>query len=744
MGNNFRVRGWIACVLLGVAQACGAAEALAPALAAAIRRGDAAACGGELDKLLDAADRLAAGDSLKARWPQLRQSRGYTLALAQRELVRVTGERGLAQVLAEPAGRAFLAEFLADREWLESYLASGPVPEDTAGGLAALNAIWSADRAADAPAFRRLATAVALVFNTDPMRQRLLGATQADKNPLTPLARYTFYKESQKGGRLRPLFDDLEVWELRWVVCAPYGNEALAWLQQNVNVPLDKFDDVCWIPRYRGVNDFGNTIQGPLFYAPSRERNNWAQDIAKHGGVCGSLSTFGAVNALAHGVPATTKGQPGHCAYAYRTARGEWAPAFGGPDGGAHYHFWKDSFSYVWLADDAFGDRERMRDAMRLAWQARRAAGRGDAAGARAAYGQSVAAQPLNWAVWQEYIGACLAGPGMGKEAWQALTAELVQGMARHPMPMCELMAGYDEKALYPLLGAEEKRALLLQVHEAVAAHVRPGWTPWNMPEALLPKQLRALGLQEAPGAYFGEVLAAYCRHAHEFLLGQLIDWGSEKLARTAAGKEPFFGAITAALGSGEKLDDKLRKTLLSNAIRATEEARSVAGFQLLGETAAPYGSNEGALSLERPEGGRLVSADGLLYLSGSDGWDQPASHRGVLSEQGGFFHCQPAKAGKDESRWAVVQLRETCALTGLAIANRLSNQRRCTGLKVFASTDEKTWKAIAETDDFRQQWKVDLRGEGVQAKWIKVENATPGSDAFHLRNICVYGEAVK
>lgn len=742
--NIGRLRMAVACALLTAACGFCGTDSVAPALSAAIKRGDAAGCRTSLDALLGAAEKLAEGGDLSGRWQQLRLSKGYTLALAQTELMRVTGTEGFARILVDASGRAFLMDFLSDREWLESYLASGPVPENTPDGLATLRDIWLADRDADAPKCRRIATAVALVFNTEPMRHRLRDVTSRDKNPLTPLARYSFFKESQKSGKLRPLFDNLAVWELRWVVCAPYENEALAWLQQNVNMPVDQFDDACWIPRYRGVNDFGNTVQGPLFYAPSRSGSNWAEDVARHGGVCGALSTFGALNAIARGLPAMPKGQPGHCAYAFRVAPGNWVPGFGGPDGGAAYHFWKDSFSSVWLADEAFTDAGRMRESMRLAWLARRAAARDDAAFARQAYALAVAAQPLNGPVWQETIDAFLAAQPCQKAEWQRLADGLVQGMAKHPAPLCELMDQFEEKALWPLLSAEEKRALFIRVHDTVAANQHPGWTPWDMPKALLPRQIKSLGGPDQAGAFFGEVLGAYCRRRHEYLLGQLIDWGTDNLAKTEAGSEQFFAAINAALSNGEALDEKVRRSMLNSAIRATEEARSIAGFQLLSDAAAAFSRQEGSLSLEVPAGGRLVSADGLLYLSGFDGYDEPACHRDVLSEKGGFFHCQAAKDGKDASRWAVVQLRERCALTGLVIVNRLSNQGRCKALRVFISSDEKTWTPVAETDEFAQQWAVDLKGKNISARWIKVQSATPESDAFHLRNICAYGEVAK
>ena len=708
----------------------------AESAAALFARGDMPAYKGALDAWLDSTERAVTDTNAAARWQKLSATPGYLHTLAQAELLRVTGVEHVAKLAALPDGWALLSTFMADPAWLELYLASGPVPEDTPDGLATLRAIWLADRAPDAPQYRQLATAVALVFNTDPQQKRLRDVTTRDRHPLTPVARYTFFKESHKAGKLRPLFDHLATWELRWVVSAPVENEALAWLQEHVNVPLAEFDGVCWIPRYRGVNDFGNTVQGPLFY-PARRQLNWAADTAAHGGVCGALSTFGAFNAMAHGVPATTKGQPGHCAHAIRLAPGNWAPCFGGPDGGAAFHFGPDTFAYVWLADAAYGEAAAMRRSMQLAWYARRTHARGD-------YAAAVAAQPLNYAVWQEYIARCLADPACGAADWQQVAESLLAGMAQHPRPMCDLLAQFEEKQLWPALGAGEKAALFLRIHELIAAHQRPGWTPWDMPQAVLARQLKALGDAGQGGPFFGQALGAYVRHGHEFFIGKLIDWGTEKLATSRTGREQFFAAITAALGeAGSAGDDKLRQKVLASAIRATEAARSVAGFQLLSDAAAKFANVEGRLKLDTPAG-KLVSAGGLLYLSGFDGYDPPASHRGVLTEEGGLFHCQPAKDDRDGHAWVVVQLRDECLLSGLALANRPSNQGRCKTLRIATSTDEKTWMPLTEISDFKQQWKLDLGGKAVRARWVRIENTTPHSDAFHLRNVCIYGEPVK
>lgn len=725
---------------LTVAQAAETKAGLADTLAQALKQGDMPLYRATVEQWLDRFDGKLGNLAPLDRWQQLREQPGYWHGLALSELFRATGDEAMAKIAATSEGRQFLAAFFADDDWLLMYLANGPVPEKTADGLAALCAIWTADRQAGRTTDYRLATAVALAFHSSPQRELLHNLMHRDRGAVTPAARYQFYRESEQAGRLRPLFKNLAVWELRWVVCAPVENEALTWLQDNVNVPLTDFDDVCWVPHYRGVNDFGDSIQGPLFYAASRSHCNWAEDIARHGGVCGSLSTFGAINAMAHGVPATPKGQPGHCAFAVRVAPGDWMPGFGGPDGGAAYHYWKGSFSYVWLADDAFADASRMRISMQLAWLARRAAAKGSRPDARAWYALAVRCQPLNWPVWEEYIAGCREEKSLDKAFWTGLADNLLTGMARHPHPLCDLLAQFDEQFLWPALSVSERQAHFLKIHETIAANQRPGWTPWDMPAAVVARQVKGLDdVQTA--ALLGKMLAPYIRHGHEYLAGQLVEWAGNRLGNKPEGAEQLCLAIHAAvLGSGRPADDNFRRGILNNAIRMAERSGSFEGFRRLSDAAAAYADRGGEFRVERPRQGRLISGDALLTLSGFDNWDNPAAHRDVLTEKGGFFHAQPDKSDKQGVPWVAVRFRKPQAIRSVVVVNRLNNQARCKSLRISTSTDGKTWQPAAESTAFGQQWTADLSDKKIVCLWLKVENTTK-SDAFHLRNICVYGE---
>lgn len=98
---------------------------------------------------------------------------------------------------------------------------------------------------------------------------------------------------------------------------------------EEVSLPAQGYTGACWYSPYLLNTPFGDSIHGPLYYAPFE--GGWSSPAAmvrKVGGVCGSLSNLGASAALANGVPAVTMGEPGHCAYAVLGGEGKWQPAY--------------------------------------------------------------------------------------------------------------------------------------------------------------------------------------------------------------------------------------------------------------------------------------------------------------------------------------------------------------------------------------------------------------------------------
>lgn len=710
-----------------------------PTLGSAAESGDFELYRKLLDELIDSrlkGDALDAGDKVLLH------------ALALDELVRRTGVENLKTVASTPQGRKFLRLFLADRDWVATYLSSGPVPENTPDGLNTLKDIWVLDKDVAKSAYMPLATAVSLVFHSGVNKSRMENVADDGCPKLTPVARYRFFKDSHKAGRLHSMFGNLSAVELRWVVMAPYGNESLTWLQENVDVPLFEVSGICWIPRYRGVNDFGNTIQGPLFYAPSRPGRTWAEDVALNGGVCGALSTFGALYAQSRGIPATPKGQPGHCAWAYRAAPGEWIACFGGPDGGSLHDFWKDTFAYTWMADDLFTEKDETRDAHQLFWLANRLLEKKGLEAAWPVYRQALARQPLHYGIRKELIEHALADAKKGAdtfmtpELWSELIESTLAGMQRHPMPMADLLALFEQDHFVAGKDKSEKLSYFVRIHKAIAEHLRPGWTPWNVPQNVLDRQMKMLGDQKAELDLFRDVLACYVGANHEHMTGEFIEWGGKRFSRTPEEQGGFTTALVGAFsgGEGQGADEKLRRSVFVQAIRSAETSKNIDSFQKLSTAAADLTNFKLNYDYKAPEGGKLVSDKGLLYLGKGDGYDEPLNHRGLLTEQGGFFHGPGKADGKPN--FAVVMLPSSVTLTDVVVVNRLgSNQYRNKSVTVYVSTDEQNWTEIGRIENLEKEGRLNLRGKNITARWIKVEKGEPEDEPFHLHNICVYGE---
>lgn len=718
---------------LGVLLAMRSSELRAETLAKAQDRGDFVAYSRILDDYIES--------RLKKRGFQP-DDRVLFHALAVEELIRTTGVEAMTRVAETPEGRDFLKIFLVDRDWVPLYVSNGPFPTNIPDGLLTLARIVREDPDAKTEPYRSLATAVALTFFSGRLYDKgeFENLREEDGTRVGAVDRYRFYKESHQAGKLHPMFDGLAPWALRFVVCARQGNGSLTWLQDNVDVPLDEIDGVCWVPRYRGVSSFGDTIQGPLFYAAScRALSCWAEDVAKNGGVCGALSTFGTTYAQARGIPATTKGQPAHCAYAYRAAPGDWVASFGGPDGSSHCDFWRDQFAYTWMADDLFSDVEKTTEADRLYWLARHRHEKGGLRSSFPCFNQALDKQPIHYPARRALIDACLADTTgfMNEKRWFALASELISNMQKHPMPMHELLALFDEKNVWPSLPPARRMKLFLDEHQAIASNIRPGWTPWNVSRDVLERQARSLSEDEL--VLFRDALACYIQAGHQHLIGELIGWGGKRYSSSPERENAFISSLIAAFSKGRNVDEAIRRKIFSQAILAAETSKSIGAFQQLNNAVRDLSKAEQAYDYKRPTRGKLIGDKGLIYFGKLDHWDPPLLHRALLTEGGGAFHGPGTFDGKPN--FAVVVLPESRKLAEIVLVNRPRHEVRNQSLSVYVSNDEQNWTEIGRCDDFGPEFRLDLRTRNVEARFVKIEKGTPENESFHLRNICIYAD---
>ena len=461
---------------------------------------------------------------------------------------------------------------------------------------------------------------------------------------------------------------------------------------------------------------------------------SWAESAFRHGGVCGSLSTFGATAAQAHGIPAYTCGQPGHCAYAVRFARKKWVGGFGGPAGWPHNYLWRGTYYSILMMEDAFFDDTSILRSERSLWLAHLYQSR-DRATTYAAYDLAVRWCRPNYHAWDELISARLSDPATTPVEWKKLAEMLLVALQPHTQPMTELLDKFEDQHLLKNMTEPEKISWFTTVHRIIAVTKWEFACDWNMDD-YFQKQAGKLKAQSAQWALYRNAISLHAAQDH--FLGQLLAWGS-KTAEKSGDPRQYIVAATAALReSGTSMKEATLKKTYSSLILAAEKARAMDAFQCVSDAACKGATAGDLLQVKLPADRVLVSGDGLFYASSTSGWDDPSRHRDVLRECGGQFHTS-----EEQAPYAVVQLKKPVMLTGVVLVNTEGNQDRAVPLKLYVSTDGATWLPVWESSRAQEQWIVPLSGKHIQARWIKVESQHgAGRNYFHLRNICVYGES--
>ena len=648
---------------------------------------------------------------------------GYRRALAVHEVLRVSGDEAVKEVLAKEDGPAFLRTFLADTDWMEAYLGTGFEPKPA--GLDVLRRLHAADPGA-APHARELMAAIAITYTASPYADELTRMAGAPRFRTTPEGRYQFYRQAQEEGRLHRMFGGLRAWELCFVVSSRTDDGALAWMQDTISVPLARLTDACWAVRYQGASAFGESIQGPLFYVPGREDLNWAEGVYHQGGVCGSLSHFGAVAARARGVPAYTCGQPGHCAYAVRHARGKWVGGFGGPDGSPHFSPWGWNYAHVLALEAAFADDAKAMAAKRHLWQSRLP---GPEARRLEALALATAATPAFIPAWRERVDALLAAKA-GGEAWLKVYRELLAAFGELAFPAGEILAKFEGK-LVEGADTDRRMRLALEFQEKAKSGLQ-SWS-WDMPGDIVARHSKWF---EGPdrARYFNRTLALHADNRHFF--GQLMAWGTKHLGKDRDGTPLMTRALAEVIrirGASEGgLDDASLRDLTRSAILAASNARSADAFRLAAKAGAKFADRNGAPRGDLSGPGRLVSDRGVPWMSSTSQWDQPWSHLGVIDGSGGQFHTE-----REKEPGITVQLEDTVTLASVTVEKVQGNEYRLRRAKIQVSTDGATWFDVAATDDCPDIWKPAVAGK--RARWVRLVALNgDGGDYLHLRSFLI------
>ena len=174
----------------------------------------------------------------------------------------------------------------------------------------------------------RLALATALEFSEQIAKSEDDEGDTAASREIDPVKRYLHFEKAFEAGELDPHFKILTTWELRFVVCAPESDEALAWgreMLRNFRPDHITTDNHGW--RYANLVNT-DVAYGSLNVGNDRPELFGPQNILMNGGICGRRAFFARFICRAFGIPATARPSSGHGASARWTPDG-WTVVLG-------------------------------------------------------------------------------------------------------------------------------------------------------------------------------------------------------------------------------------------------------------------------------------------------------------------------------------------------------------------------------------------------------------------------------
>ena len=588
------------------------------------------------------------------------------------------------------------------------------------------------------PMVREIATATALEY------------AKSNWNQEDAVARANFYIQSWKNDRLNTVFDTLPFWQRR-MVCGckgdnPYGSIAsLTWAQDNMRLPADRYSGSCWRCSYRLNNIYGDSIHGPQYYAPFESELGDNREAMTYyiGGVCGSLSHFGAFAALANGVPAMTAGEPGHCAYIVLVGD-TWTPAYSlSWERGLHWQVFRNVYSYSSLhsATELYSAEQKTQTELSNAWRvlAGSATAAGDLKKAAAYYEKSVQAQPRNWMVWREWVEALNNSTEATPDLWEMVNTALCTNLVPiYPEVAFEVMQKGLVTSLAKNLGSspERLRSAYLKFWQSVK---EMGPDRWHI-EKLADQQIEGLGIDPKSA----EDLCAYYAQVLNLLIGNekygpaILNWGNKLSAKLdKKGQSLLTRAMINSIGSSEGISAEGRINLLKPAVLAAEKSRDRSSFQSIGKIIADMGHKNPDVKIPafEPYPGKLASEGGLVWMSSTSNWDKPHEHAGLLTPQGGTFHT-----AKDKDAYVAIELPRQVNITGIVIVTSPGNLHRLNNMIIQVSENGEDWTDIENLGPCKSRiMRSDLGGKLPVAKYVRILRSG-GPEFFHLNGIYIYG----
>ncbi len=622
----------------------------------------------------------------------------------------------------------FSNQLLASEVWQHELFDSGPVdrPEKS---IQLLFELWKTDPLlVTRPVDRSMATACAL---EGPRRK--WGIAEM-------LPRYQFFQSKWKYGLLNNMYQDLSVYERRYLARGvQHGGfntiVSMEYHNQEVCLPAELYTGACWYARWILHNPFGDSIHGRHYYAPFQESwDNYAEIVRNVGGVCGSLSNFGAAAAIANGIPAVTMGEPGHCAYAVMTKPKHWQPAYSlSWKRGTHTSFHGSSWGWHMMNAKAlkyFDDAKASGDLRRLA---NHYLTKKNSAKAIETIRTACTHYPLDWENWSQSVHILNTTKASARH-WQTLhqdtlkhlapvTGEIAYHLLRSHVYPKVLPAGDDKIA--------QRKAILLAYQRAVSDWGLARWDYHGAVQHQLKQLTKDAATQDAFMASTFAIHAEKNVFTPDILAAQLKRVGTDEKRL-----QSFIATIGRSLTKstqekGESFNgviNSLARSVLPDAAKRGDKAT----FQYIGKlTGKTYATSD-----IKPEKfpGILLSSGGTFGIQKpGNRWDNPSRHWGVIEEHGGDFHTATKPAT------ATVQLGNYGHISGVVIVTRNGHFARLVNAKLQSSIDGKEWTDIHTFKKQGRIHRIDLTKQKINAGHVRVIHE--GQPSLHFHKFLVYGK---
>ena len=673
-------------------------------------------------------------ESLKGKKPDIKNNEYMHCAMLA-ELIRCTGAEVMSELATNKKKAAFLEAFCKDSAWLEFYLGGGLVPYQTPVGMDVLFRIWEEEKGKVSN--KALAVALASLWGggeTSPNQKHI----NTNPSRFNPVWRYNFFLKQEREEKLHPNYPKLRPWELRFVVGIAgqdWDDQSFAWAAENVNLPWDQYHAACWAATYTDPSRFGDSVQGGAYNMPYGDMSS-AETTHRNGGVCGALSHLGCFAAMAHGIPSTTVGQPGHCAYGYRIERGNWVGGFGGPDGGMHNQIFghQAPTSYV-LMETVFGDDKAVATAYRKSYAARALEACGDTAAAIKMWKSALEDSPLH-PFFRKELHRLMKDADTQPNAWYDYLMSVVPLYVENGFAAVDMAKDLEQEI--GAMSDEQK----INVYSAMHTMIAGSKSSWAVKCTDVIKSQSGTISDNMQEAFLARVFGIHMNNGDGTVFGQVLEWavaefcGGEKEAVFSKAFATAAGQSNA--GSTGAADEEKSKRMLAaynKAIAAAEQSRSAAAFQSLSLAAKQSGApaiNQGELQSLPGATGKLAKPI-LFRISATSQWDAPTTHIDVMTPTGGKTHTP-----KELKPHFIVELDKKSFVSTCIIRKLNGNEGRMKKATIYTSTDGATWMPKESTEDMPKEWLVNFPA-GTEAKWVKIEFDNKAPDFAHISHFVIF-----